>query len=582
MNMELGGASTSRYTNIFEMAPVAFVTVDQVGRIVDANRSAEVLFGISRALLAGRLLSGMISSEDEDCLDLLLHRAAELHSKQHCELTVTPPNGEPTPVLIEASLDNAQSYLCMLTDLREVRSRERELRALRARESALLEATGEGLVILDPTGAIESINEAGAALLGRPREQLVGRSVEAVSDRDPPVHVEVEPIGEGASLGYVGVLRTTAEDQQNQKMEAIGALASGIAHDFNNLLMGVAGFATIALSRLESAHPAFALVKRIVDVAGRGRTLTRHLLDFSRRRQPERGALDVDLLLTDCVPLLETLLGERITLVVRPGATGCRVCADAGELEQVLLNLASNAADAMTKGGTLRITTEERIVRSEDLGLLPAGRYLVLSVRDTGFGMDEATRTRVFERFFTTKDAGKGTGLGLWNTQVIVKRMGGAIDVSSAVGVGTTFTIHLPVVQETGEIPRPALPIPRRTTVLAVEDDPLVRLTVGFYLESLGYRTLMAADGADARRIFQEHVAEIEIVLTDIMLPHELGRDLAAEIRRQNPNIRIAYMSAHERESLLERDWIDLGAPLLQKPFEQERLAAVLRKLLES
>ncbi len=370
--------------------------------------------------------------------------------------------------------------------------------------------------------------------------------------------------------------------QQSQRLEAIGNLASGIAHDFNNLLMGVVGFASIALQRLDPSHGAYPMVRRVVEVTSRGKTLTRQLLDFSRKRQPERVSLDIDAVVDACAPLLETLVGEHIEVLVQTEALGCRVKADVGEIEQILMNLAANSRDSMPGGGTLEIRTKEIVIRPDDPSGLTKGRYAELVVRDTGSGMDGATASRLFEPFFTTKAIGRGTGLGLFNVRTLVKRMGGAIRVASRLGVGTTFTILIPAVPETGDLELPADMVgPKEGTILAVEDDPLVRTTVAHYLENLGFRVLVAAGPREAVRLAQEYGASIDVLLTDIMMPQQLGSDLARTIQNEHPHVRVAYMSAHEREELLEAGRIEPGAPLLQKPFDQRSLAMLMHRLMK-
>jgi signal transduction histidine kinase/CheY-like chemotaxis protein len=361
-----------------------------------------------------------------------------------------------------------------------------------------------------------------------------------------------------------------------QKMEAVGALASGTAHDFNNLLMGVVGFATIALGRLDATNPARAEIKRVVDIAMRGRVLTQQLLDFSRKRPRQAAPFEIDGAVLNCKPLLETLVGEAIHVVIRCNAGRARVRANAGEIEQILMNHATNARDSMPKGGTLLVTTSEVFQTESDSELAP-GRYVAISVRDSGAGMDPETKKRIFEPFFTTKSA--GTGLGLSSSMGIVRRMGGTIRVDSALGSGSTFTIFIPAVPETSEI---ALEehVSDRGCVLVVEDDLVVRECVGQYLECIGYEPLIASDIEHALRLVGEQGEHIEVLLTDVMMPRRLGGDLAREVRKALPAIRVLYMSAHPREDLVEQERIERDAMLIQKPFDQRRLALSLHRLL--
>jgi len=245
------------------------------------------------------------------------------------------------------------------------------------------------------------------------------------------------------------------------------------------------------------------------------------------------------------------------------------------------MNLATNARDAMPNGGVLEITTQEMLVRPDGNRDLPPGRYAEIVVRDTGCGIDQSTLSRIFEPFFTTKHSGRGTGLGLSNIQAIAQRMGGRVFIASTVGVGTTVTILLPIVPETSEIPMPR-EYGRESTILVVEDDPNVRTTVAHYIEDLGYRSLVAANAMEAKRIAHERGDRIDVLLTDVMLPQQLGTDLAREIRDELPNVQVAFMSAHEREELVDRNRIDPETPLLQKPFDQRALARILHRLLDA
>jgi two-component system, cell cycle sensor histidine kinase and response regulator CckA len=392
----------------------------------------------------------------------------------------------------------------------------------------------------------------------------------------------------GYTLGKTSWIATVTNDvttapapgsTQADKMESVGALAVGIAHDFNNMLMGIAGFASVALKRLGSEHPAYPLVGRITDMTSRGARLIQRLLDFSRKQAPERGPLEIDAMVADCKSLLQTLVGEHIQVVVRTEAPSCRVRADAIELEQVLLNLAANARDAMPRAGVLEVRTEEVRISPDDPRGLAAGRYAMVTVRDCGCGMDAETIERVFDPFFTTKRAGRGTGLGLTNCASIVKRSGGQLLVTSEIGVGTKVSMFLPALPETSDVElTPGQP--SAGAVLVVEDDPNVRATIGFYLESLGYEPLIADSAAEAKRLAREEGARIRVLIADIVMPEELGHQIASEIRAEHPDIKVAYMSAHDWDELVREYGVKVEAPLLQKPFDERKLGMLLELLL--
>ena len=367
-------------------------------------------------------------------------------------------------------------------------------------------------------------------------------------------------------------LRLQAELRQAQRLEAIGTLASGVAHDFNNLLMGVGGCAQLALRRLDPEHEAYGYLRRAVDAILRGANLTRQILRFSDTRRSTDDPVELDAVVMGARDLIHSLVGEQIALSVIAGAPGLAIAADPGDLEQVLLNLASNARDAMPNGGLLVFRTEPQ-----------QGGMVALSVRDTGMGMSEETKRRIFEPFFTTKEVGKGTGLGLSTVFAVIRRMGGTISIDSALGEGTTFTLSLPVViaePSTNEEGYTDAASGAGQTILIVDDDPLIRMTVETHVQSLGYRALTASSVTDALRIYTEN-APIDVVLTDVMMPGLLGSDLGRILQKSAPELAVIFMSAHPRHDLVERGYLQAGARILAKPFDARELGGALQHALQ-
>jgi PAS domain S-box-containing protein len=379
--------------------------------------------------------------------------------------------------------------------------------------------------------------------------------------------------------------RLTAQLHQATKMEAVGTLASGVAHDFNNLLMGLGGCADMALSRLPPNSPAIACLEEIKKAVDSGSTISRQLLTFSRKRNVESTVFELNDVVTGARNMLERLLGEDIDVMVRLQADDSRIRSDLAQVEQVLMNLAVNARDAMPRGGRLVIETRRVSLGKPNEPLLPAGDYVVLTVSDSGRGMTEETQQRIFEPFFTTKEVGKGTGLGLSMVHGIVEQAGGHIQVKSRPNEGTRFEISLPNAQEpvtrAHSLPASGAEEPfGAATVLLVEDERTVRMATRFYLERGGYRVIEADGGPAAIELCRDHSGQIDLLLTDVVLPGMGGAEIARVIRELRPGTKVIYMSAHPAEWLVSRGRIEEGVRTIQKPFGAELLLSRVRKVL--
>jgi len=379
--------------------------------------------------------------------------------------------------------------------------------------------------------------------------------------------------------------------RQSQKMEAVGRLAGGIAHDFNNLLMVISGYSEFLLERLGAEPHLRGPAQEIASAAERASSLTRQLLAFSRKQMLAPRMVNLNDIATENSKMLTRMIGEDIDLVLLPSPNLWPVRADAGQIEQVIMNLAVNARDAMPSGGRLTIETANVTLDDDYARLhapLRAGDYVMVAITDTGGGMDSETQSHIFEPFFTTKGP-KGTGLGLSTVYGIVKQSGGYIWVYSEVGRGTTFKIYLPRVASAGEaVAQVAAPAqfqrvePGTETILLVEDEANLRYLARQYLEKQGYKVIEAADGAVAMQIAVAHEAVIHLLLTDVIMPGMNGRELAQRIFEIRPNVKVLYMSGYTENVIGHNGMLDAGVRLLQKPFNLRDLKSKVREVLDT
>jgi len=407
-------------------------------------------------------------------------------------------------------------------------------------------------------------------------------------------HVQPLRSSDGEITGVIGVAlditdRKALADQlrQSQKMQAIGQLAGGVAHDFNNLLMVVKGHAEILQDRLAESSPLRHNVEQVDKATDRAATLTRQLLAFSRMQVLQARVLDLNEVVSGMIKMFSRVIGADIEMAFLPCLNLGRVKADPGQIEQVLLNLVVNARDAMPEGGSLTIETSNvQLDRAYSLAHhnLEPGSWVMLTVTDTGCGMDAQTQSRIFEPFFTTKEQGKGTGLGLATVYGVVKQSGGFIYVYSEVGHGTTFKIYLPEVNSSvdRDAAKPEIATPRGSeTILFVEDEESVRELVRDYLSETGYRVLEASDGLQALEVAESHKGPIHILVTDVVMPRLSGRELASRLSAQRPKTKILFISGYTDDSIFRHGVLEGGVAYLQKPFNLKAIAQKIREVLD-
>jgi two-component system cell cycle sensor histidine kinase/response regulator CckA len=510
----------------------------------------------------------------------------------------------------------------------DVTDQKRAEADLRTRDRAIQAAT-QGILITDPSqpdGPIVYASPGFERLTGYAAGEAVGRNCRFLQGRDTdpdavarlrsavrearPCTVEllnyrkdgsnfwnelsVSPVRDedGRLTHFVGVQtdvtqRRLLEEQfrQSQKMEAFGQLAGGVAHDFNNLLTVINGYSDLLLMRMPPGDPGRVMVEEIQKAGELSASLTRQLLVFTRKQVVAPKVLDLDAIVADAEKMLRRMIGEDVRLETNLGGEGGRVRADPGQLEQVLMNLAVNARDAMPRGGCLTIETRHAEL-DEGHGDLVPGRYAVLAVSDTGSGMTREVRSRIFEPFYTTKGVGKGTGLGLAVVHGIVEEAGGQIAVRSEVGVGTTFEVYLPWVDQ------PVATRPSRSgdrtaprgaeTVLLVEDEEGVRALTRHVLAAAGYAVLEAADGDEALDIAAGHAGPIHLLMTDVVMPGLGGRELADRVLALHPAAKVLYVSGYTDDAVVRHGVLEEDVQFLQKPFSPGMLAIKVREVLDT
>jgi len=514
-------------------------------------------------------------------------------------------------------------------DVSERRTAEAALRESEERYRTLVEGVRDIIFALSPEGTIASLNPAFETITGLRREEWVGQPFERlVHPEDLPlalellgrvVRGEVRPasqfrvrtakgdyrvgefsatpqLHEGRLVGILGIGRDVTERvqleqqlRQAQKMEAVGRLAGGIAHDFNNILTAITGYADLLLEDLGATDPRRQDADEIHKAADRAAGLTRQLLAFSRQQVLQPTVLEVNKLVSDLEKMLRRLLGEDVELGTRLAPTTGRVKADPGQLEQVIMNLAVNARDAMPNGGKLTLETgnvDLDEAYAADHYPARAGPFVLLAVSDTGIGMSEETQAHMFEPFFTTKEKGKGTGLGLATVYGIIKQSGGFIWVYSEVGHGTTFKLYLPRVEELAERASQPAQAPARAargteTVLVVEDEAPVRSVARQVLERHGYTVLEAPSAEAALDIATRYSGTIHLLLTDVVMPGLNGRELASRLATMRPDARVIFMSGYTDDAVTRHGVLEPGSAYVQKPFTPDAIARKVRELLD-
>jgi len=522
-------------------------------------------------------------------------------------------------------------FLAVQEDITQRKENEQTIRASEERLRTLFETVNLIVLGLDASGRVNYVNPYFLQLTGHTREEAFGsdyfeqflpksqaerlreafrelKASDAHAHYQNPIvtkageermiswHNIVVRDSQGRPTGTLSIGEDITEHQrletqfrQAQKMEAVGRLAGGVAHDFNNLLTAIFGYSDLLAEDLPPDHPGRADLAEIRTAASRASALTRQLLAFSRQQVLQPIVLNLNDVVENIEKMLHRLLGEDVELEAHLAKDLGNVRADAGQIEQVIMNLAVNARDAMPTGGKLTVETANIELDAEYADqhqpVIP-GSYVMLAVSDTGTGMDEAVKAKIFEPFFTTKEAGKGTGLGLATVYGIVKQSGGYVWLYSEPGQGAAFKIYLPRVDAPRDAPvlSPALSgtIAGTETVLLAEDDPLLLPLARELLTKLGYRVLQARDAAEARTIARAHEGEIHLLVSDVVMPGGGGFQLAQELHKERPTMRVLYMSGYTDEAVVRHGLLERGLNYLQKPFTPAVLARRVRDVLDA
>ena len=623
-----------RFRLLVETASDGIYRIDPRGIFIYANPVAGRVLGVGDEGLVGRTYLDFVRPDYRvEGIELYTRQIKNHTPVTYWEFPALRADGREVwvgqNVQIEVQDGRVTSLYAVARDITARRYAENALRESEERYRFLAEHSRDMLARLDPGGRFVYVSPACRAMLGVEPEQLLdtpfadlceaedadavraaherlrdARDAEITSTRMrhadgrevwcETTHQAIVDAESGNVTGFLIVARDVTERRRLeeelrhvQKMEAVGQLAGGVAHDFNNLLTAIRGFSDVLFQSIRADDPRRGDVLEICKATDRAATLTRQLLAFSRRQVMRPEPLNLNTVVTDLARILQRLLGEGVTVSTRLDEDLAIVRADPGQMEQVLLNLALNARDAMAPaGGTLRIETANVDMPAAPDSRHAPGRYAVLRVSDTGVGMTAEVRDRLFEPFFTTKERGRGTGLGLSMVYGIVTQSGGFITVDSTPGQGATLAIHLPAAGTGADTARRPASRARTVpaaggTILIAEDSEGVRMLAERILRDEGYTVLAARDGVEALEVARAHEGTIDLLLTDVMMPRMNGGELARAFAAERPDTLVAIMSGYMDEHALRRTLDNPETPILQKPFSGATLVERVRAILQ-
>ncbi len=637
-------AETLLASPILEAIPDAVAAVNQQGVIIQVNSQTETLFAYTRDELIGQKVEMLVPERQRPQHH---HHREHFHQEPKIrrmgsglDLYGRRRDGSEFPVEISLSPVATGDGTIVLSVIRDIsdrkrieeelrrvneeldRRKSRELRDSQNRLALIVDSSQDSIIGKNLDGIITHWNKGAEQMYGYTAQEMIGRSITVLCppDRADEIPSILEGIRRGERVEYFESVRLTkdgrrlnvsvaispildtegrvvgasaiarditaqkkTEDQlrQSQKMEAVGRLAGGVAHDFNNLLAIVTACSELLRNRVDAESVEY--LDNIQEAAKRGAALTRQLLAFSRKQPAQPQVLDVNERLREMLKLLRPLMGDDVEIVLLPRTQSAIVQVDPGQLDQIIVNLAVNAHDAMPQGGKLTIETSVYDFDESFFGersTMAAGRYVMLAISDNGLGMDEATQSRIFEPFFTTKETGKGSGLGLATVYGIVTQAGGHIWVYSEPGHGTTFKIYLPSADHklgpASEVQAQTLPARREgTTILLAEDDTIMRRLTRKMLEEHGYKVLEAEDGAAALKLLGSEPVGVDVILTDVVMKGMSGPELVLRLIETHPTMKVVYMSGYTGDLAISAG-AEGGIRLLEKPFTRAALLKIL------
>jgi PAS domain S-box-containing protein len=617
----------ARMRAIFENVPDSIIMVDNHGLIQSLNLAAEEMTGYSAVEIIGQPLNLLTPEEQRPQMVALLDRMFRGKQSRAAGLELLSQRKDGSIFPIDLSLNafvlGGEHYVIGVSrDATERRDREARLRAI-------LDNASDAIITVDEAGLMQSFNRAAESNFGYGEVEMVGQPIYLLAAEDQreffrdtvgrmcrgeqAQELGIEATGlrkDGSTfsldislsefsledhryvicISHDATQRKKLEEQlrQSQKMEAIGRLAGGVAHDFNNMLAVINAYSEMSLRKLPAENPLHEYLNEILHAGERAALITRQLLAFSRQQVLAPRVLDLNQVVRETEKMLQRLIGEDISIETTLEPELNRILVDQGQIVQVIMNLAVNARDAMPQGGKLMIRSSNFQVDEERARLSPDNRpgpHVQLIVSDTGTGMTPEVRQRIFEPFFTTKGPGQGTGLGLATVYGIIKQSGGHIEVYSEPDHGTTFTIYFPAVEQRGEprgLATAAAAEGGSETILIVEDDDDVRKVAVVVLAELGYKLLVANRGRKALELVESHPGEIDLLLTDLIMPEMSGRQVAEAVVVLLPGIKVLYMSGYTDDAVVRHGLATETVAFLQKPFTSTSLGAKVREVLDA
>lgn len=630
--------SQARYFDLYDLAPMGYLTIDSRRLIKESNLFAARMFGVNRDVLINAPISQILLKEDQIVFYENLKTCLEADAPQHFEMRLIRDDGTEFWGLLQMMAMKCGEYWLTVTDISSNKEKESELRESHNKFKSFFEQAAVGVARLGLDGSWLEVNKKLCAIVGYSQQELLTKSFQDLSHPDDLktdkialsqlINNEIRTYsiekryynGEGNIVWvnltlsltrdinnepdyFISIIEDitsqvnkeakqkilTAQLQQAKKMEAVGHLAGGIAHDFNNMLGVILGQAELVINKLGPKNPLADNVEGILNAANHSANLTRQLLTFARKQTIEPKVLSLNESVSAMVGMLKRLIGVRISLSWKPDEDLWPIKVDHTQIDQVLVNLCINARDAISGSGKILINANncylDEDYTAEQIDKIESGNYVKLTVSDDGCGMDEETLNHIFEPFYTTKADGLGTGLGLSSTLGAVKMNGGFMNVFSQLGQGTTFEIYFKRVQPLEDSKQRFIEEPRKQvteTILLVEDEDMLLEIETAMLENSGYSVLAAQEGALAETLLREHLSEIDLLVTDVIMPEINGMQLAEKLQVICPNLKVLFMSGYPADALDKQTTLGKSAHFLQKPFSMQTLKEKVREVLDT